>query len=152
MAVPARDQRPPPRPGRTAQRASRRRPSMSREPVPVMALGSAISAATIGRVRQQLVARVPAEILNPFGRTADDEQALRDAIKAILDDPELDLSSTPALVAAVEAAVVGLGALQPLVVDPEISDILVNGPDAVFVERRGRLESTDRKSTRLNSS
>ena len=122
---------------------------MSREPVPVMAAGPAISAATIGRVRQQLVARVPAEILNPFGRTADDEQALRDAIKAILDDPELDLSSTPALVAAVEAAVVGLGALQPLVADPEISDILVNGPDAVFVERRGRLESTD---VRLGSS
>src|ERR1035437_2603447 len=142
MAVPARDQRPPPRPGRTAQRASRRRPSMSREPVPVMAAGLAISAATIGRVRQQLVARVPAEILNPFGRTADDEQALRDAIKAILDDPELDLSSTPDLVAAV-AAVVGLGPLQPLVADPEVSDILVNGPDAVFVERRGRLESTD---------
>ncbi len=83
---------------------------MTREPVPVMADNRAISAATIGRVRQQLVARVPSEILNPFGRTADDEQALRDAIKAILDDPELDLSSTPALVAAVEAAVVGLGA------------------------------------------
>jgi pilus assembly protein CpaF len=122
---------------------------MTREPVPVMADNRAISAATIGRVRQQLVARVPSEILNPFGRTADDEQALRDAIKAILDDPELDLSSTPALVAAVEAAVVGLGPLQPLVADPEVSDILVNGPDAVFVERRGRLESTD---VRLGSS
>jgi len=105
---------------------------MTREPVPVMADNRAISPATIGRVRQQLVARVPSEILNPFGRTADDEQALRDAIKAILDDPELELSSTPALVAAVEAAVVGLGALQPLVADPEVSDILVNGPDAVF--------------------
>jgi pilus assembly protein CpaF len=44
---------------------------------------------------------------------------------------------------------VGLGPLQPLVADPEISDILVNGPDAVFVERRGRLESTD---VRLGSS
>ena len=119
-----------------------------------MADNRAISAATIGRVRQQLVARVPAEILNPFGRTADDEQALRDAIKAILDDPELDLSSTPALVAAVEAAVVGLGPLQPLVADPEVSDILVNGPDAVFVERRGRLESTDVRlgSARASSS
>ncbi len=127
----------------------RRRPPMSREPVPVMAVGPAISPATIGRIRQQLVARVPAEILDPFGRTAEDERVLRDAIKAILDDPELELSSTPALVAAVEAAVVGLGALQPLVSDPEVSDILVNGPDAAFVERRGRLESTD---VRLGSS
>ena len=86
---------------------------------------------------------MPAEILNPFGRTAEDEQVLRDAITSVLDDPELELGATPALVAAVEAAVVGLGPLQPLVADSEISDILVNGPDTVFIERRGRLEPTD---------
>jgi pilus assembly protein CpaF len=116
---------------------------MKRDPVPVMAQGSAISAATIGRVRQRLVARVPAEILNPFGRTAEDEAILRDAIEAVLNDPELELSATPAAIAAVEAAVVGLGPLQPLVADPEVSDILVNAPDTIFVERRGRLETTD---------
>lgn len=116
---------------------------MKRDPVPVMAQAPVISAATIGRVRQRLVARVPAEILNPFGRTAQDEEALRDAIAVVLEDPELELDPTPALVAAVEASVVGLGPLQPLVADPEVSDILVNAPDTVFVERRGRLEATD---------
>jgi pilus assembly protein CpaF len=116
---------------------------MSTEPIPLPVARPQLPAATIGRIRQLIVARVPAEILNPFGRTADDEQTLRDAITAVLDDPELDLSPTPALVAAVEAAVVGLGPLQPLVADPEVSDILVNAPDTVFVERRGRLESTD---------
>ena len=116
---------------------------MSAEPVPVAPARSPLSAATIGRIRQHLVARVPADILNPFGRTAEDEQLLRDAIAAVLDDPELELPATPALVAAVEAAVVGLGPLQSLVSDPEVSDILVNAPDSVFVERRGRLEATD---------
>lgn len=37
----------------------------------------------------------------------------------------------------------GLGPLEPLLHDPTISDILVNGPKTVYVERRGRLELTD---------
>jgi pilus assembly protein CpaF len=36
----------------------------------------------------------------------------------------------------------GLGPLEPLMHDPTVSDILINGPRNVFVERRGRLEST----------
>lgn len=36
----------------------------------------------------------------------------------------------------------GLGPLEPLLGDPTISDILINGPKTVFVERRGRLERT----------
>jgi pilus assembly protein CpaF len=36
----------------------------------------------------------------------------------------------------------GLGPLESLVSDPEISDILINGPKTVYVERRGRLQKT----------
>ncbi len=36
----------------------------------------------------------------------------------------------------------GLGPLQPLVDDPLIGDILVNGPGEIFIEREGRLEPT----------
>lgn len=36
-----------------------------------------------------------------------------------------------------------LGPLQPLLADPEVSEVLVNGPSRVFVERAGRLESVD---------
>ena len=39
----------------------------------------------------------------------------------------------------------GLGPLESLLRDPTISDILVNGPFTVYVERRGRLELTDVK-------
>jgi len=39
--------------------------------------------------------------------------------------------------------VFGLGPLQPLLDDPEVSDILVNDPYNVFIERRGRLERTN---------
>ncbi len=102
-----------------------------------------LSAKVLGSVRKRLVARLAPEVLNPFGRTPQAEVELRVAIAAILEDPELELSTSPALVAAVEAAVTGLGPLQPLVDDPDVADILVNAPDGVFVERRGRLEATD---------
>ena len=36
--------------------------------------------------------------------------------------------------------VIGLGPLEPLVADPEVTEIMVNGPSQVFVERHGRLE------------
>lgn len=36
----------------------------------------------------------------------------------------------------------GLGPLERLLKDPTINDILINGPEQVFVERRGRLEET----------
>lgn len=38
--------------------------------------------------------------------------------------------------------VVGLGPLEPLLEDPDISEIMVNGPSQVYVERGGRLELT----------
>jgi pilus assembly protein CpaF len=36
----------------------------------------------------------------------------------------------------------GLGPLEPFMSDPTISDILINGPHNIYVERRGKLEST----------
>jgi pilus assembly protein CpaF len=38
---------------------------------------------------------------------------------------------------------IGLGPLAPLMADPAVTDILVNGPDQVFVERFGHIEETD---------
>jgi len=39
--------------------------------------------------------------------------------------------------------VTGLGPLEPLLKDESVNDILVNGPNQVFVEREGRLQLTD---------
>jgi pilus assembly protein CpaF len=39
----------------------------------------------------------------------------------------------------------GLGPIEPLLMDETISDVLVNGPDQVYVERHGRLELTPYK-------
>jgi pilus assembly protein CpaF len=45
-------------------------------------------------------------------------------------------------VRAVEARVLGLGALEPLVADPAVTEIMVSGPGTVFVERGGAIEPT----------
>ena len=39
----------------------------------------------------------------------------------------------------------GFGPLEMLLKDPTVSDILVNGPHKIYVERRGKLEKTDVK-------
>ncbi len=46
------------------------------------------------------------------------------------------------LLGSVLDEVFGLGPLEPLLSDPSITEILVNSPDEVFIERRGRLERT----------
>jgi pilus assembly protein CpaF len=37
----------------------------------------------------------------------------------------------------------GLGPIEPLLHDPTVNDILINGPYQIYVERRGKLELTD---------
>ncbi len=39
--------------------------------------------------------------------------------------------------------VLGLGALETLLEDPEVSEIMVNGPKTIFMERRGRITQSD---------
>jgi pilus assembly protein CpaF len=49
------------------------------------------------------------------------------------------------VIRTIEDEVMGLGPLEPLLADKSVSDILVNGPKQVYVERRGRLEVTEVK-------
>jgi pilus assembly protein CpaF len=52
----------------------------------------------------------------------------------------LSLSDRERLVNEVLDETFGLGPLEPLMRDPVVTDILINGPKTVYVERRGRLE------------
>ncbi len=54
----------------------------------------------------------------------------------------LNLHERAQLVSDVLDELLGLGPLEPLLKDDSITDILVNGHDAVFVERAGRLQET----------
>jgi len=89
-------------------------------------------------VRAQLTLQVDPEIINPFSTNPNRHQILRDRIRdAIL---RRELTPDPELVDSLFDEIVGLGPLQPLMADTEISDVLVNRFDEIYVERRGRLE------------
>ena len=53
---------------------------------------------------------------------------------------QLNAAEQQALVTALLDDMLGLGPLEALLADDSINDILVNGPETVFVERAGRLE------------
>jgi pilus assembly protein CpaF len=55
----------------------------------------------------------------------------------------LSLEQRQLVIRTIEDEVMGLGPLEPLLADPTISDVLVNGAKSVYVERRGKLELTD---------
>lgn len=41
--------------------------------------------------------------------------------------------------------ITGYGPINPLLRDPEITEVMVNGPDMVYVEKKGKLHMTDVK-------
>jgi pilus assembly protein CpaF len=55
----------------------------------------------------------------------------------------LSLSQREQLVNEVMDETFGLGPIEPLMRDPTITDILINGPKTVYIERGGRLERAD---------
>jgi pilus assembly protein CpaF len=55
----------------------------------------------------------------------------------------LSASERERLVNDVQHELFGLGPLEPLLKDPTISDILVNSHNTIYVERRGKIESTN---------
>jgi pilus assembly protein CpaF len=80
-----------------------------------------------------------------------DDRALTHLVRA--EDPLLGVAEVAAVVNRVRARIGGLGPLEPLLADPAVSDVLVNGPGPVWVERAGRLSRTaielDRRSIDL---
>ena len=94
--------------------------------------------ALVARVRAEVAAGIdPAGLLavyaEPSRRTLLRER-VRLAARTLLAEPELD---------AMCAELFGFGPLQPLLDDPDVTDVLVNGPRDVFCERFGRLERAD---------
>ncbi len=60
-----------------------------------------------------------------------------------LADPLLPGRAVDRAVARVQARMTGLGPLEPLLADPDVTDVLVNGPGLVWVERGGVLAPTE---------
>lgn len=70
---------------------------------------------------------------------------LRPLVRDYMKSQNIPLNSkeTDSLVSDLADEMMGLGPLEPLLKDDSISDILVVGPQTVYIERRGKLQKTD---------
>jgi pilus assembly protein CpaF len=68
--------------------------------------------------------------------------SLDDEVRALVESEAAPLpeAERAELAARVVLLATGLGPLEPLLADPTVDEVMVNGPGAVYVERRGRLE------------
>jgi pilus assembly protein CpaF len=100
------------------------------------------------RTHQKLLERVDLKVMESLA-----PEKLRDELKILVDrilsEDAVALNDTERrnLVRDIQYEMLGLGPLEPLLADPEISDILVNTYAQVYVEKRGRLELTDVRFT-----
>jgi len=108
--------------------------------------GSGVDRATIDlkvEIHRQLLDLINLSALETMSR-AQVEAEIGDIVQEQLAKQHhaLNLEERRQLVSDVLDELLGLGPLEPLLKDPSITDILVNGYNTVFVERGGRLEET----------
>ncbi|MGK7862849.1 CpaF family protein [Falsiroseomonas sp. E2-1-a4] len=97
---------------------------------------------------EQLRARVMEQV-DPIVASELPRAALRAQLESLVHDladrERIGLSAREQarIAEELEHDMVGYGPLEPLLADDTISDIMVNGPDHVFIERRGKLVRAD---------
>jgi pilus assembly protein CpaF len=101
---------------------------------------------------QEMKSRLHRAIINRMDLTKLsqlDAEQLRSEVarlaESLLAEEKMPLSTSDRerLVEEVRHELFGLGPLEPLLADPTISDILVNSPQNIYIERRGKLERTN---------
>jgi pilus assembly protein CpaF len=72
------------------------------------------------------------------------DSAVRDFVGRVLEEESLPLNETErsALAATLSDETLGVGPIAPLLADPAVTDVLVNAPDSVWIERGGVLEKS----------
>ena len=95
-------------------------------------------------LHEQLLQRVDARGLETVSR-AERRLRVREEALAILrsEGHILPQSTLARVINEVSDAVVGLGPIEFLLKDPDITEVMVNGPDDVYVERKGRIVKVD---------
>jgi pilus assembly protein CpaF len=98
------------------------------------------------RIHTALLNRLNLERLSQIKRE-DAEPELRSVIASLLEKETvttpLSLLERDSLVGDVLNELFGLGPLEAILVDPDVSDILVNRYDQIYVEKHGKLETVD---------
>lgn len=101
-----------------------------------------------GKIHEQLVSEIDSKLLKNADQE-DQNQELKEkvgqVVQQVIDEEQLTLSriESQVLLNQIIDEVTGFGPINSLIQDPEVSEVMVNGPKQVFVEREGRLELTE---------
>ncbi|MFN2108917.1 MAG: CpaF family protein [Anaerolineae bacterium] len=92
------------------------------------------------RVQNRLITEMDPSM--DVSRTAEVRATIKEMYDAILREESIILGrkERDALFEQIVAEIIGLGPLEPLLADESISEIMVNGPKKIFVERRGKVQ------------
>src|SRR5262245_5572456 len=109
------------------------------------ALAPEVEPANLDALQQRLLSRLTQALdLARVRELPEDrrEEEVRGVIEHLIEaEPQsVAESSRKYLIRSLLAELMGLGPLGPLLRDPTVSEIMVNGPRQVFIERNGRLE------------
>jgi pilus assembly protein CpaF len=93
------------------------------------------------RVQERLVETLGPSLYDASMSDTELEGLVHQRLRELLDEEEVGLSAQEKLliVRQIGDSVMGLGPLEPFVRDPEVTEIMVNGWDQIYVERGGRL-------------
>lgn len=99
------------------------------------------SSAAPDAIRDQVFQRIEPAVAVRLGKT-ELTQRVDELVATIANEQRLLLNQIEqhALATSIVDEMIGLGAIEPLLRDPTVTDILVNGPRMTYVERRGRLD------------
>jgi pilus assembly protein CpaF len=83
--------------------------------------------------------------MGPGKAMAADKKKIKDVFMSVLDNESIVLSRAERdrLLDSIAADILGLGPLERLLSDEDISEIMVNGPKQIFIERKGKLTLSD---------
>jgi pilus assembly protein CpaF len=95
------------------------------------------------RVQDRLINELNPQI--DLSNPAKVRKQVEEIFNAILDSESIVLSRSERqrLFESIAADIIGLGPIEPLLADDEVSEIMVNGPKQVYVEKKGKLIKTD---------
>jgi len=95
------------------------------------------------RLHQQVIAAIDIATMRSLSDAELREEIHRKATQICRTDPDLkNLPEQDLLIEQVMNEAYGYGPIEELMLDPIVSDILINGPRQVYVEKRGRLHLT----------
>ncbi|GGB84962.1 CpaF pilus assembly protein, ATPase CpaF [Knoellia flava TL1] len=98
-----------------------------------------------GRVHQALIESLGPRLYDPHLPEAELAAQVRQTLQTTIEAEQtpLSLADRTRIAQEVSDEILGHGPLEPLLRDPEITEIMVNGPDSIYVERSGKLYPVD---------